>query len=64
MLALACEIPDANLPRFVQQLAEGGNGLSLVYMHHSDSLKSGTSYQNDARIFFRDHWEVMVGKGG
>lgn len=57
-LALACEVSEADLPQFAYQLAEERNGLSLVYMHHADSLKSGHSYQNDARMSLRDHLEV------
>ena len=57
---LACDIPEAKLPSFVRVLAEGQGGLSLVFMHHADSLKSKTSYQNDARIRLKDHLEVRV----
>ncbi len=58
VLVLACEIVESELPSFIRELAEGRNGLSLVFMHHSDSLKSRTSYQNDVRISLRDHAEV------
>lgn len=40
------------------QLAEGKSGLSLVFMHHCDSLKSGHSYQNNAHIMLSDHLEA------
>lgn len=47
----------------MEQLVENKNGLSLVFMHHSDSLKSGHSYQNDAHITLTDHLDVSdVGK--
>ena len=58
VLSLACQVEVSELPAFIQQLAENQNGLSLVYMHHTDSLRSGTSYQNDARISLREHVDV------
>ena len=58
VLSLACQVEVTELPAFIQQLAENQNGLSLVYMHHTDSLRSGTSYQNDARISLREHVDV------
>ena len=58
VLSLACQVEATDLPDFIQQLAENQNGLSLVYMHHTDSLRSGTSYQNDARISLREHVDV------
>ena len=58
VLSLACQVEATELPNFIQQLAENQNGLSLVYMHHTDSLRSGTSYQNDARISLREHVDV------
>ena len=60
MLALACEVSELELPGFVHQLSEDRGGLTLVYMHHADSLRSGTSYQNDTRISLRDHVEVEL----
>ena len=44
--------------KFVSDLAEEKDGMSLVYMHHNDSLRSGTSYQNEARISLRDNLDV------
>ena len=46
---------------FVKQLSEEKNGLSLVFMHHRDSLISGHSYQNNAHIVLVDHVQVMQG---
>ena len=63
VLALACEVSELELPKFVQQLSEDRGGLTLVYMHHADSLRSGTSYQNDTRISLRDHIEVRKRAG-
>ena len=61
VLSLACQVGGNELRGFIQQLANNQNGLSLVYMHHTDSLKSGSSYQNDARISLREHIEVCMG---
>ena len=44
--------------KFVSDLVEEKDGMSLVYMHHNDSLRSGTSYQNEARISLRDNLDV------
>ena len=57
-LTTACGTSLENLAGFIHQLAEGRNGLSLVYMHHADSLRTGTSYQNSSHISLRDHAEV------
>ena len=64
-LTTACGTSLENLAGFIHQLAEGRNGLSLVYMHHADSLRTGTSYQNSSHISLRDHAEVRErGRGG
>ena len=63
MLALACNKTREDVPGFVRHLAEGRDGMSLVYMYHADSLKSGTSYQNSAHIVLKDHCEVDHGYG-
>lgn len=55
---LACEVTAEGTTGFVKDLAEGKSGLSLVFMHHRDSLKSGHSYQNDAHITLMDHLDV------
>ena len=58
VLAIACGVSGDNLSGFIHQLAEGRDGLSLVYMYHTDSMKTGTSYQNNAHIHLRDNSEV------
>ncbi len=40
VLVLACEVLESELLSFIQELAEGRITVSLVFMHHSDSLKS------------------------
>ena len=56
MTAYGVKLQDAK--SFLEKLADGKNGLSLVFMHHRDSLKTGHSYQNDARITLTDHLDV------
>ncbi len=57
-LILACGVQMDQLPTFVKQLAECKSGLGLVFMHHTDSLKSGSSYQNESHIKLKDHVQV------
>ena len=49
-----------DMESFVKQLAEGKKGLSLVFMHHSDALRSGHSFHNDAHITLIDHLDVRI----
>lgn len=58
VLVIACDVAREDVSEFVHQLAEGRDGLSLVYMYHADALKSGTSYQNSSHIHLRDNCEV------
>ena len=58
VLAIACDVTTEDLPGFVHQLAEGHGGLSLEYMYHRDSLRSGTSYQNSGHIRLQDNCQV------
>lgn len=58
VLVIACDVAREDVSEFVRQLAEGRDGLSLVYMYHADALKSGTSYQNSSHIHLRDNCEV------
>jgi hypothetical protein len=62
VLVIACDVSAKDLPGFSQQLAEGRGGLSLEYMYHRDSLRSGTSYQNSGHIHLRDNCESLVAK--
>ena len=59
-LLYAYNTPLDEVRGFVKQLAENKNGLSLVFMHHIDSLKTGHSYQNDAHITLTDHLDVST----
>jgi translation initiation factor 4E len=60
VLVIACDISRDDLSDFVHQLSDGRDGLTLVYMYHTDSLKSGTSYQNSAHIHLRDNCEALI----
>ena len=44
--------------RFVQELADNRCGISLAYLHHADSLKSGTSYSNEKHIKLKELVDV------
>ena len=46
--------------KFLKELARGGTGVTLVYMHHMDALQSGSSYQNSAHIKVEDCIEVQA----
>ena len=58
MLVIACEVSTEKLPDFIQQLAGGQGRLSLEYMYHRDSLRSGTSYQNSGHINLGENCQV------
>ena len=60
VLALGCNISAADYPRFVQDLAEERQGMSLVYTHHQDSLRSGSSYQSPSHVSLRNNLQVCV----
>ena len=49
---------DDKFSKMVEELAVERDGMSLVYMHHNDALRSGTSYQNEARLSLRDNLKV------
>ena len=57
-ILFACKVDKEDRRSFVRNLAEGSRGISLVFMHHRDALRSGHSYQNDAHIMLTDHVEV------
>ena len=44
--------------QFVHELADNQHGISLAYLYHSDSLKSGNSYSNEQHIKLKDHVDV------
>ena len=46
--------------KFLKELARGGTGVTLVYMHHMDALQSGSSYQNSAHIKVEDCIEDLL----
>ena len=58
VLALGCNVSAADYPRFVQDLAEERQGMSLVYTHHQDSLRSGSSYQSPSHVSLRNNLQV------
>ena len=58
VLCLACGVPESSYDQFVTDLAEDKCGFSIVYMHHKDSMRSGTSYQNEAHLTFKEHLQV------
>ena len=58
MLSLACDIEETKYSEFVHKLAEDKEGVSMVYMHHEDSLRSKTSYQNEAHLTLRKNLQV------
>ena len=49
---------DHKFSKMVEELAVERDGMSLVYMHHNDALRSGTSYQNEARLSLKDNLKV------
>ena len=59
-LVLACGVQKNQLPTFVKHLSECKNGIGLVFMHNTDSLKSMSSYQNESHIKLKDHVQVSV----
>ena len=58
LVALVQGVEEAEFPKLVSDLAMEKDGMSLVYMYHNDSLRSGTSYQNEARISLKDNLNV------
>ena len=58
VLAIACGTSEEAIGSFVAQMADGRNGLSLVFMHHADSLVSGHSYKNSCHIRLKNHVDV------
>ena len=61
LIALVQGVEEEGFPQLVSDLAMEKDGMSLVYMHHNDSLRSGTSYQNEARISLKDKLKVSTG---
>ncbi len=59
-LTIACGVQVEQLPVFVKQLSDCKNGLGLVFMHHTDSLRSGSSYQNESHIKLKDYVQVQA----
>lgn len=59
------QVPHDGRRQFLKGLAHGAGGVTLVFMHHNDALRSGSSYQNCAHIAVEDCVEVRnvrVGK--
>ena len=61
-LCVAFEVVGEEAKQFVQELAESQHGISLAYLYHSDSLKSGNSYSNEQHIKLKDHLDVRKGE--
>ena len=59
-LCLACGVEGEEAKRFVLELADNFNGVSLAYMYHADSLKSGASYTNEQHIKLKDVIDVRL----
>ena len=57
-LCVAFEVVGEEATQFVHELAENQRGISLAYLHHVDSLKSGNSYTNEQHIKLKDHVDV------
>ena len=62
-LCVAYEVVGEEATQFVHELAENQRGISLAYLHHLDSLKSGNSYTNEQHIKLKDHVDVRRGEG-
>ena len=58
ILLRALSVEKDNKRDFLRSLGRDTNGISLVFMHHRDALKSGSSYQNSARITVEDCFDV------
>ena len=58
ILCVAFEVVGEDAKKFVHELADQQHGISLAYLYHSDSLKSGNSYSNEQHIKLKDHVEV------
>ena len=57
-LCFAFGVEGEEARQLVKDLADGLNGVSLAYMYHSDSLKSGASYSNEQHIKLKDLVDV------
>ena len=62
-MCVAFEVVGDEAKQFVQELADNQHGISLAYLYHSDSLKSGNSYSNEQHIKLKDHVDVRRGRG-
>ena len=62
-LCVAYEVVGEEATQFVHELAENQRGISLAYLHHLDSLKTGNSYTNEQHIKLKDHVDVRRGEG-
>ena len=52
------QVPQSGKRQFLKGLAQGTGGMTLVFMHHNDALRSGSSYQNYAHIAVDECLEV------
>ena len=52
------QVPQNGKRQFLKELAHGTGGMTLVFMHHVDALRSGSSYQNYAHIAVEECLEV------
>lgn len=59
-LVFACAVQMDQLPTFMKHLCECKNGLGLVFMHNTDSLRSKSSYQNESHIKLKDHVQDLL----
>lgn len=58
VLSIACNVSEDSYDKFIRDLAEDGCGFNMVYMLHKDSLRTGTSYQNEAHLSLKQHLNV------
>ena len=56
-MSVACDI---GYRQFVLDITErdSGCGLDVVYMLHKDSMRTGTSYQNQPHLILKQHMNV------
>ena len=63
-LCVAFEVVGEEARQFVRELGDNQRGISLAYLYHVDSLKSGNSYSNEQHIKLKDHVDVRREREG
>lgn len=60
ILLKAVGVDDGGRKEFLRSLGRDSDGISLVFMYHKDALKSGSSYQNSARITIEECFDDLL----